>query len=229
MDDAVSARAKKIFEYIAPTYHITLVEWNYDLDHVHILFKAHPNSRLSSLTPTKAPTPDSLRLTIRTERYALDYSSKELYIDHNGTFADYPQYLRQIEVRLKAAQRRLSRRTKGGTNWQKQKFRVARLHEKVANQRKDFLHKESRKLADQWDAIAVEDLNMKAMSRTLSLGKATMDNGNGMFRSFLRYKLAERGKALVQIDRWRISNNVVHKQKARMFLREVMRAFCNVV
>ena len=84
----------------------------------------------------------------------------------------------------------------------KQKRKVALLHEKVANQRKDFLNKESRKLAEQWDAIVIEDLNMKDMSQSLSLGKPTMDNGNGMFRKMLGYKLAERGKTLVRIDKW---------------------------
>jgi len=103
---------------------------------------------------------------------------------------------------LKKEQRILSRRKKGGSNWKKQKQRVARLHEKVSNQRKDFLHKESRVLAEEWDAVAVEDLNMKAMSQMLSLGKSTMDNGNGMFSTFLSYKLADRGKALVRIDKW---------------------------
>ena len=132
----------------------------------------------------------------------LDYSSPELYVDHTGASADYPKYLRLMEVRLKRAQRTLSRRKKGGSNWRKQKLRLARLHERVSNQRKDFLHKESRRLAEAWDVIAVEDLNMRGMSQTLSLGKATMDNGNGMFRSFLHYKLVDRGKQLVQIDRW---------------------------
>jgi len=132
----------------------------------------------------------------------LDYSSKALYIDHTDAHPEYPKYLRQMEVRLKREQLILSRRTKGGSNWHKQKLRVARLHEKVSNQRKDFLHKLSRQLAEARDAIAVEDLNMKAMSQALSLGKSTMDNGNGLFRTFLVYKLAERGKYLVRIDKW---------------------------
>ena len=132
----------------------------------------------------------------------LDYSSKGLYIDHNGKSANYPKYMRQMETRLKRAQQTLARRNKGGSNWLKQKRRVALLHEKVANQRKDFLHKESRKLVEQWEAIIIEDLNMKDMSQSLSLGKPTMDNGNGMFRTMLGYKLAERGKPLVRIDKW---------------------------
>jgi putative transposase len=148
----------------------------------------------------------------------LDYSSKALYVDHNGRSADYPKYLRQMEARLKKEQRTLSRRKKGGSNWKKQKLRVARIHEKVANQRRNFLHKESRRLAESFDAIIIEDLNMRAMSQTLSLGKATMDNGNGMFRTFLGYKLADQGKPLVRISKWYPSSKLcgtcgtIHKE-----------------
>jgi len=140
---------------------------------------------------------------LRSEKImGLDYSSKALYMDHTGISAAYPKFFRQMEARLITAQRTLSRRKKGGSNWQRQKHRVAKLYEKVSNQRKDFLHKESFRLSEAWDAVAIEDLNMRTMSQTLSLGKATMDNGNGMFRNFLSYKLADRGKALVRIDKW---------------------------
>jgi putative transposase len=123
-----------------------------------------------------------------------------------------------MDARLKKEQRTLSRRKKGGSNWKKQKLRVARIHEKVANQRRDFLHKESRRLAESFDAIIIEDLNMRAMSQTLSLGKATMDNGNGMFRTFLGYKLADQGKPLVRISKWYPSSKLcgtcgtIHKE-----------------
>jgi putative transposase len=84
----------------------------------------------------------------------------------------------------------------------KQKNRVAVLHEKVRNQRKDFLHKLSRELADEYDVIGVEDIDMKAMSRSLHFGKSVMDNGYGMFRTMLGYKLEEQGKILVKADRF---------------------------
>ena len=69
-------------------------------------------------------------------------------------------------------------------------------------QRKDFLHKLSRKLADEYDVIGVEDIDMKAMSQSLHFGKSVMDNGYGMFRTMLDYKLEEQGKMLVQADRF---------------------------
>lgn len=76
------------------------------------------------------------------------------------------------------------------------------LHEKIANQRKDFLHKESRKTANSYDAVCIENLNMKAMSQALKFGKSVADNGWGMFVTYLTYKLQEMGKQLVKIDKW---------------------------
>ncbi|OUP82908.1 transposase, partial [Lachnoclostridium sp. An169] len=86
--------------------------------------------------------------------------------------------------------------------YQKQKRKVARRHEKVRNQRKDYLHKLSFRLAEEYDAIAVENLNLKAMSRSLNFGKSVLDNGYGSFLNMLSYKLEERGKVLVKTDRF---------------------------
>lgn len=140
----------------------------------------------------------------------LDYSSKALYIDNFGTSADYPKYYRKMEAKLKREQRKLSKRMKGGKNRDKQRLKVAKLHEKVANQRKDFLHKQSRQIANAYDAIVVEDLNMRGMAQGLKLAKSTNDNGFGMFRTFLEYKLIEQGKQFVIIDKWYPSSKICH-------------------
>ena len=79
---------------------------------------------------------------------------------------------------------------------------MAKLHEKVSNQRKDFLHKQSRQIANAYDCICIEDLDMKVLSRSLNFGKSVSDNGWGMFTTFLRYKLEEQGKKLVKVDRF---------------------------
>ncbi|MDE5754265.1 MAG: transposase, partial [Oscillospiraceae bacterium] len=130
----------------------------------------------------------------------LDFSMHELYKDSNGNEPAYPRYYRRAEQKLKRKQRRLSLMKKGSNNRNKQRIKVAKLHEKVANQRKDFLHKLSRKLADTYDCICVENLNMQAMSRSLHFGKSVADNGWGMFTTFLQYKLEEQGKKLVKAD-----------------------------
>ena len=75
-------------------------------------------------------------------------------------------------------------------------------NKQASNQRKDFCHKESRKIANSWDTVCVEDIDLRAMSGALRLGKSTMDNGFGMFRVFLQYKLEEQGKHFVVIDKW---------------------------
>ena len=91
---------------------------------------------------------------------------------------------------------------KGSKNRDKQCIKVAKLHEKVANRRKDFLHKQSRQITNAYDCICIEDLDMKAMSQTLIFGKSVLDNGWGMFVTFLKYKLEEQGKRLVKVDKF---------------------------
>ena len=132
----------------------------------------------------------------------LDFSMHELYVASDGTSANYPRFYRQSLKRLKREQRRLSKMQKGSNNRNKQRIMVARLHEKIANQRKDFLHKQSRQIANAYDCVCIEDLNMKAMSQTLNFGKSVMDNGWGMFTSFLKYKLEEQGKKLVKVNKF---------------------------
>ena len=132
----------------------------------------------------------------------LDYSSPHFYVDNLGNFADMPHFYRAAEQRLAKEQHRLSNMIKGSSNYYKQKKYVAKIHEKVKNQRRDWQHKESRKLADHYDFVCVEDINYKGMAQTLRLAKATNDNAFGQFRSFLSYKLAEQGKKLITINKW---------------------------
>lgn len=132
----------------------------------------------------------------------LDYSSPHFYVDSEGYTADMPHYYRKVERMLAREQRKLSRMVKGGSNYQKQKRIVAKLHAKIRNQRKDWQHKESRRIADSWDIVCVEDINCKDMARGLHLAKATNDNGFGQFRTLLAYKLEEQGKMLITIDKW---------------------------
>ena len=132
----------------------------------------------------------------------IDYAMDGLAVMSDGTKADYPKYFRQAEDKLAREQRKLSHCEKGSRNYEKQKRKVAVIHEKVKNQRKDFLHKLSRSLADEYDIIGVEDIDMRAMSRSLHFGKSVTDNGYGMFRNMLSYKLEENGGELVKVDRF---------------------------
>ena len=138
----------------------------------------------------------------------LDFSIHELYRDSNGNEPAYPGYYRKAEKKLAKEQRKLSRMQKGSKNRDKQRIRVAKLHEKVSNQRKDFLHKQSRQITNACDCVCIEDLDMKAMSQSLNFGKSVMDNGWGMFTAFLKYKLEEQGKRLVKVDRFFASSQI---------------------
>ena len=140
----------------------------------------------------------------------LDYSSPHFYVASDKTIADAPHWYRQAENRLAKEQRKLSRMVKGSNNYEEQKRRIAKLYELVANQRRDFCHKLSREIANSYDVVCVEDINLQALAKSLRFGKATNDNGFGMFRNFLKYKLEEQGKFYVVIDKWYPSSKTCH-------------------
>lgn len=132
----------------------------------------------------------------------LDYASHSFYVDSQNREADYPRFYRNAQKKLAKEQRKLSLMTFTSNNYFKQRVKVAKIHEYISNQRKDWIHKLSTELANEYDYICVEDINMQHMTQSLKLGKSTNDNGFGMFRVILGYKLADRGKMLVKIDKW---------------------------
>ncbi|MDO4454429.1 MAG: RNA-guided endonuclease TnpB family protein [Eubacteriales bacterium] len=119
----------------------------------------------------------------------LDYSQADFYADSEGRKANYPHYYRKSEEKLAKEQRILSRREIGSNRWKKQKLKVSKLQMKIANQRLDWLHKLSYHIARDYDAVCVEDLDLRALGQCLKLAKNQQDNGFGMFRNFLKYKL----------------------------------------
>ena len=147
----------------------------------------------------------------------LDYASNGLYVDSNGDVGTNHKYYRESHDKLAKAQRRLSRMQgfkKGeekSNNYIKQLRKVNKIHRHIANQRLDNLHKISTEIANQYDVVCVESLNMKAMSnKGFGNGKATLDNGYGMFLSMLKYKLTDRNKYLVKVDKWFPSSQICH-------------------
>ena len=138
----------------------------------------------------------------------LDFSMHGLYKDSNGNEPAYPRYYRQAEERLKREQRKLTLMQKGSKNRSKQRIKVANLHEKVANQRKDFLHKQSRQIVNAYDCVCIENLDMRSMSQSLNFGKSVTDDGWGMFVTFLKYKLEETGKRLVKVNKFFASSQI---------------------
>ena len=132
----------------------------------------------------------------------LDYASHSFYVDSQNREADYTKFYRIALDKLAKEQRKLSLMKYSSNNYYKQKLKVAKLHEHISNQRKDWIHKLSTKLANEYDYVCVEDINMQNIAQSLKLGKSTNDNGFGMFRTILEYKLADRGKQLIKIDKW---------------------------
>lgn len=152
----------------------------------------------------------------------LDYASDGLYVDDKGDVGTNHKYYRESHSKLAKEQRRLSRK-KGSKkneprshNYLKQLQKVNKIHRHIANQRLDNLHKISTEIANRYDVVCVESLNMKAMSnKGFGNGKATTDNGYGLFLGLLEYKLANRGKHLVKVDKWFPSSQVCHRCGAR--------------
>lgn len=144
----------------------------------------------------------------------LDFSMHDLFVsseDEIQVDEQFLHYYRKAQDKLAREQRILSHRKKGSNRYDKQRRKVALLHEKIANQRKDYLHKQSRQIANAYDLVCVENLNMQGMSQALNFGKSISDNAWGMFLRFLDYKLAEQGKMLVKIDKWFPSSKTCHE------------------
>ena len=147
----------------------------------------------------------------------LDYASDGLYVDHNGNVGTNHKYYRESHKKLAKAQRKLSRKKGSGknepksNNYLKQLKKVNKLHRHIANQRLDNLHKLSTEITNQYDVVCVESLNMKSMAnKGFKNGKATLDNGYGIFLNLLEYKLLNNGKYFVKVDKWFPSSQKCH-------------------
>jgi len=138
----------------------------------------------------------------------LDYSQHDFYVDSEDKRANYPKYYVKSEDKLKKEQQKLSRKILKSSNWIKHKKKISKIQNKIADQRLDWLHKKSYSLAENYDAVIVEDINLRAMGQCLKLGKNLSDNGFGMFRNFLKYKLEDRGKQYITIDKWYPSSKI---------------------
>ena len=147
----------------------------------------------------------------------LDYASDGLYVDSNGHKGTNHKFYCESQTKLAKEQHKLSRKvgnTKGSVksnNYLKQLRKVNKIHRHIANQRLDNLHKISTEIANQYDIVCVETLNMRSMSnKGFGNGKSTLDNGYGMFITMLDYKLSDRGKHLIKVDKWFPSSQICH-------------------
>ena len=117
-----------------------------------------------------------------------------------GNIADNPRCLRKSEQKLAHVQKEHSRKNKGSKNRLKSRLKVALVHEKISNQRHDFLHKESRKLVRLYSVIAVEKLSIKNMMQNRYLSKSIADAAWRKFLQMLAYKVEETGGKLLKVN-----------------------------
>jgi putative transposase len=138
----------------------------------------------------------------RPEAVGLDLGLKSFLVTSDRVFIPTPQYLQKAQKRLTRLQRRLSRCQKGSKGRDTARLAVARQHEKVANQRADFLHKTSHWLVSTYGLIGMEDLHVAGMVKNRRLARAISDAGWGELRRQLSYKGQWHGSQLVVIDRF---------------------------
>ena len=144
----------------------------------------------------------------------IDFGLKTFITTSNGEKIDFPKAYKKSQKRLARLSRAHSRKKTNSKNREKSRLRLAKQHERVANQRKDFNHKTSRKLVDTYDFIFIEDLNIKGMGRRIKrkkpnaktrkrgLGKAVNDVAWAQFVGFMNYKALALGKFVIKIDRF---------------------------
>ena len=136
----------------------------------------------------------------------IDVGIKELVICSDGTRYENPKYYRKAERKLNRMNRWRSRKQKGSSNRNKWNVRVAKMHEKVSNQRKDMWHKISTDLLTKYNTICIEDLNVAGMMKNRKLSKSIGDAGWGMFFNMLKYKAEWQGKNILTIGRFEPSS-----------------------
>ncbi|MDD1607294.1 MAG: transposase, partial [Methylococcaceae bacterium] len=132
----------------------------------------------------------------------LDIGLKTFLTGSDGLTVENPTYFRESQAELKQAQQHLSRKKKGSKRRKKAKLKVAKIHNNIANQRNDFIQKTTTKLVNEYDFIAIEDLNVSGMVKNRKLAKSISDASFAEFYAVLSYKAAWYGKEVVKIDRW---------------------------
>ena len=139
-------------------------------------------------------------LPLSKDTVGIDLGLKHLAITSDGDFYDHPKFLKKSSKKLRRLQRALSRKKKGSNRRQRAKKAVANLHEHIANQRKDHIHKVSRKLVNQYGLIVFEDLKIQRMLQNHSLAKSIQDASWSKLIQYTTYKAESAGRHIVLVN-----------------------------
>lgn len=162
-----------------------------------IVFRSE-EAKASPVIPTKERT------------IGINHSLIHFYVDSEGNSIDVPDAVRHTKAKLIKMQQKLSRMDRGSKNYQEQSQRIRLLQEHIANQRKDFVHKESRRITNAWDAVCVRDTDLIKLSQQIK-GLNVMSTGFGVFRECLKYKLIQQGKIFIVIDQYAPTAKTCHE------------------
>jgi len=144
------------------------------------------------------------------EEIGIDTGLKNIVTLSNGTIIEAPKFLRKSEKRLKFLQRRVSRKKKGSMNRKKARFKLARIHEKIENQRNDFLHKISKEQVNSFSKIVIENLNINNMIKNHCLAKSIADVSWGKYGQMLHYKAWSAGCEVLEVNPRNTSKECSH-------------------
>ena len=184
---------------------------NIDWSKVHIYnitIKKTPTNKYFASLCCEFPESDYIEPKFNT--CGFDLGIKDFAIFDSGEVIENPKYYRNTEFRIKKTQSVLSKCKKFSNNCKKVQLKLAKLHEKIKNQRKDFQHKWSRKIVNENQIIVSEDLNVKGMLKNHKLAKSIQDASFGSFCNMIAYKANEQNRQYIKIGTFYPSSKLCH-------------------
>ena len=188
---------------------------------IKMIMERNIKGKIKKATLSKTPT-GKYFVSILTEKeytpsvktnqsVGIDLGIKDFLVLSNGTKIKNHRFLKHYERLLTKNQKHLSRKTKGSNRYEKQRIKAAKIHEKITNSRMDLIHKTTLNLVNQFDAICLEDLNVKGMMKNHKLAKSIGDVSWGKFIETLTYKAEWNEKEIIHIDRFFPSSKTCSK------------------